>query len=347
MTDRQISSALGFRMPAEWEKHSATWLAWPHNLETWNASVLPAVEQTYLAIIAALAPDEIVSVLVNDPATQKYVEEKIHARGIPLERVQCHTVPTDDAWIRDYGPNFLVGGDKKEVACNNWRFDSWGGKYDWQRDDRVAGKLAKILDLKTFEPGIVLEGGAIEVNGQGLCLTTEPCLLNSNRNGGMDRDTMEGYLKQFLGVQKVIWLKGGMEGDDTDGHIDNLARFVNPTTILCAYEENTADPNYEGLKDNYERLVSSTDPGANAMNIVRLPMPGNVEVSSGRLPASYANFYIGNRVVLLPVYNTANDNKAQSILQEAFPEREVVAIPCRELVQGLGSIHCITQQQPM
>ena len=193
----------------------------------------------------------------------------------------------------------------------------------------------------------MLEGGAIDVNGKGTCLTTEPCLLNPNRNGGMDREAMEGYLINYLGVQKVIWLKGGMEGDDTDGHIDNLARFVNPTTILCAYEEDPSDPNHEGLKDNYDRLESATDQDGNPLNIIRLPMPGKVEASSGRLPASYANFYIGNRVILLPVYNTANDSKAEAILKEAFPEREIVPIPCRELVQGFGSIHCVTQQQPL
>jgi agmatine deiminase len=349
MIDLQYPAAQGFRMPAEWETHSATWLAWPHNQETWDVSVLPGVEQTYLAMIRALVTGEEVHILVNDLASRKSVENKIHIAGIPLDRVRLHIIPTKDAWIRDYGPNFLVNVNEEKIAFNNWQFDSWGGKYDdLLHDNETAGKIAQILKLPTFEPGIVLEGGAIDVNGKGTCLTTEPCLLNPNRNGGMDRETMEGYLKNYIGVQKIIWLKGGMEGDDTDGHIDNMARFVNPTTILCAYEEeDLADPNYEGLKDNYERLVSSTDPSGKPMNIIRLPMPGKVEASSGRLPASYANFYIGNRAVLLPVYNTANDKKAQSILKETFPDREIVPIPCRELVQGFGSIHCVTQQQPL
>ena len=350
MTYLQYPADQGFRMPAEWESHSATWLSWPHNQITWEPSILPDVEQTYLAMIRALAPGEEVHILVNDAATLDFVEKKITQAGISLERIRLHIIPTKDAWIRDYGPNFLVSGEKeiRKIAFNNWRFDSWGGKYDdLLTDNEAAGKIAQIFKIPTFEPGIVLEGGAIDVNGKGTCLTTEPCLLNPNRNGGMDREAMEGYLINYLGVQKVIWLKGGMEGDDTDGHIDNLARFVNPTTILCAYEEDPSDPNHEGLKDNYDRLESATDQDGNPLNIIRLPMPGKVEASSGRLPASYANFYIGNRVILLPVYNTANDSKAEAILKEAFPEREIVPIPCRELVQGFGSIHCVTQQQPL
>lgn len=350
MTDLQYPSAQGYRMPAEWETHSATWLAWPHNLETWDASALPGVEQTYLTMIRALVTGEDVHILVSDAATLESVENKIRNAGISLDQVHLHTIPTQDAWIRDYGPNFLVNdkGIERKVAFNNWQFDSWGGKYDdLLHDNETAGKIAEILNLPTCEPGIVLEGGAIDVNGKGTCLTTESCLLNPNRNGGMDREAMEDYLKKFLGVQKVIWLKGGMEGDDTDGHIDNLARFVNATTILCAYEEDPADSNYEGLKDNYEKLLSCTDQDGDPLNIIRLPMPGLVEVDSGRLPASYANFYIGNRVVLLPVYNTTNDSKAEALLKEAFPDREVVPIPCLELVQGFGSIHCITQQQPL
>ncbi|GJL78122.1 MAG: agmatine deiminase [Nitrospinaceae bacterium] len=349
MTDRPYPAAQGYRMPAEWEPHAATWLAWPHNRETWDRSVLPEVEKTYLAMIRVLVPGEEVHILVNDQASQKSVENKIRNAGITLDRVRLHIIPTKDAWIRDYGPNFLVSGEKekRKTAFNNWEFDSWGGKYDdLLHDNETAGKIAQLLNLPTFEPGIVLEGGAIDVNGRGTCLTTEPCLLNPNRNGGMDKDTMEGFLKNYLGVKTVLWLKGGMEGDDTDGHIDNLARFVNPTTILCAYEEDSSDSNYKGLKDNYDTLKSATDQDGNAMNIIRLPMPGKVTGPTGRLPASYANFYIGNRSVLLPAYNKANDIKARSILQEAFPEREVVPIPCRELVQGFGSIHCVTQQQP-
>ena len=345
MTDPQTPAELGFRMPAEWEPHSATWLTWPRNQETWSAEVLPAVENTYLSIIRALVPEETVCILVNDRESKESVSKKIKDAEIPLDRVQLHIIPTDDAWIRDYGPNFLV--EKKwEVACNKWGFDSWGGKYDWQQDNEAAGIIARTLKLQTFDPGIVLEGGAIEVNGQGTCLTTEPCLLNPNRNGGLSREVMERYLKNFLGARKVIWLKGGIEGDDTDGHIDNLARFVNPTTILCSYEEDSRDPNFNGLDENYRTLLSATDRNGNSMTVVRLPMPGVIETAGTRLPASYANFYIGNRSVLLPVYEVPNDQKAQYILQDAFPDREVVPIPCRDLVQGLGAIHCITQQQP-
>ena len=348
MTDTLYPADMGFRMPAEWEPHSGTWLSWPHNPGTWDKTVLPHVEQTYLSIIQALAPGETVHILVNNETTLESVKNKIANAGIPRDPLQFYIISTDDAWIRDYGPNFLVSGDpeQRQIALNNWRFDSWGGKYDWELDDRVGGEIARLLKLPAFEQEIVLEGGAIDVNGLGSCLTTESCLLNVNRNGGLDRETVENILKIYLGAKHIAWLKGGIEGDDTDGHIDNLARFVNPTTVVCACEEDSAAPSYKILNDNYETLQSATDQDGNLLKVVRLPMPGAVKSGSARLPASYANFYIGNRTVLLPVFNVPNDRKAESILQKIFPDREVVPLPCRELLIGLGGLHCITQQQP-
>lgn len=348
MTDSRSPAGQGFQMPAEWEKHSGTWLTWPHCLETWDEGVLPHVEKTYLLIIKALAPGEVVHILVNDNASQESVKNKIANAGIPEDSLRFHIIPTNDSWIRDYGPNFLVSGGtaKRKISFNNWKFDSWGGKYDWELDNQVGGEIARILKLPAFEPKIVLEGGAIDVNGLGTCLTTEPCLLNNNRNGGLSRETMEKILKNHLGVKNIIWLQGEIEGDDTDGHIDNLARFVNPTTVVCAWEEDSTAKNYTALNDNYEFLQSALDQDGNLLNVIRLPMPGEVRQGLTRLPASYANFYIGNRVVLLPIFNVPNDRKALSILQNIFTDREVVPLPCRELLMGFGGIHCITQQQP-
>jgi agmatine deiminase len=346
MTDSQYPADCRFRMPAEWEPHSGTWLTWPHNLETWNEAVLPKVEQTYLSIIRELAPGETVHILVNDSASMESVKNKIANAGIPAESLRFYAIPTNDAWIRDYGPNFLVSEDSnnRQVAINNWRFNSWGGKYDWELDDQAGDEIAHLLKLPTFEPKIVLEGGAIDVNGLGTCLTTESCLLNVNRNGGMHREMVENILQNYLGVNNIIWLKGEIEGDDTDGHIDNLARFVNSTTVVCTAD--TTASNLNELNANYQILQSAVDQDGKSLNVIRLPMPEPVKSGSVRLPASYANFYIGNRIVLLPTFNVPNDRKAEAILQNVFPDRKIVALPCRELLMGFGGLHCITQQQP-
>lgn len=335
-------------MPAEWEPHSGTWLTWPHSLETWGEEALPRVEKTYLSIIKALAPVELVHILVNDTDSLASIKNKIALAGIPDNSLRFHIIPTNDSWIRDYGPNFLVSGppENRHIAVNNWLFDSWGGKYDWELDNQAGDEIAGIVKLPAFHPSIVLEGGAIDVNGLGTCLTTEPCLLNKNRNGGLTRSQMESILKNYLGVRNIIWLQGETEGDDTDGHIDNLARFVNPTTVVCAVEEDPNASNFRELNDNFETLKSSTDQDGNLLNVIRLPLPGEVRAGSTRLPASYANFYICNRKVLLPVFNVPSDQDAVSILQNIFPDREVVPLPCRELLMGFGGIHCITQQHP-
>ncbi len=356
MTDFQYPADLGYRMPAEWEPHSGTWLAWPHNRGTWNASVLPIVEQTYISILRALAPGETVHILVNDTASLEYVKTKLADAGVLLDSLRFYIIPTNDAWIRDYGPNFLVSGDSsnRQIAFNNWQFNAWGDKYDLESDnydgelDNRAGKeIARHLKLPTFEPQRVLEGGAIDVNGLGTCLTTESCLLNDNRNEGLDQDAIEIILKNYLGAKNIIWLQGEIiEGDDTGGHIDNLARFVNPTTVVCSWEEDSTAANYKKLNENYQTLLSATDQDGNSLNVIRLPMPGGVKENSIRLPASYANFYIGNKTVLLPVFNVPNDKKAVSILQNLFPDRKIVPLPCRELLMGFGGLHCITQQQP-
>jgi len=340
---------LGFRMPAEWEPHSATWLTWPHNPETWPGQNISNIERVYLQIIQALVEGEEVHILIRHESDAMKLTQSIKSNPRNLQNMIIHMVPTNDAWIRDYGPNFLVretSSGKREVSANLWKFNAWGGKYEWELDDRVGAAITNSLGIIPFEPGIVLEGGAIEVNGQGLCITTEQCLLNSNRNGGLVKAEMESYLKQYLGVREIIWCQGNMEGDDTDGHIDNLVRFVNPDTVLCAWQEDATDPNHACLKDNLNILESFRDENGKSLNIIKLPMPGPVAGDEGQLPASYANFYIGNRAVLLPTYNHTNDKVAVSLLKQFFPDRKIVAIPCETFVWGLGAIHCVTQQQP-
>lgn len=335
-------------MPAEWEPHSSTWLTWPHNPETWPGQDMRQVETEYLPIIRSLALNESVHILVNDEEMEESLESILKAYDVKMEHIFLHDIPTNDSWIRDYGPNFLVRDNSgvREVAANDWDFDSWGRKYKWELDDLAGTVIAEELGVPLFKPEIVLEGGAIEVNGLGTCMTTESCILNPNRNDGISRENMGNYLKQYLGVSKIIWLNGEMEGDDTDGHIDNLARFVNPTTIVCAVEENEDDPNHSSLKKNYERLKSATDQDDKPLEIVPLPMPGYVGTRNERLPASYANFYIANKSVLVPVYGQANDEQAIAILTPLFPERKIIPIPSQTLIWGLGGVHCLTQQQP-
>jgi agmatine deiminase len=340
---------LGFRMPAEWEPHSATWLTWPHNPETWLGQDMAKIEAVYVQMIKTLAKGEKVHLLMNRESDAFRLNKLINNSPLNNENIIIYSIRTNDAWIRDYGPNFLVrdmSSGKREVSANLWKFDSWGGKYEWDLDDRVGATIMDLLGIARFEPGIVLEGGAIEVNGRGLCITTEQCLLNPNRNGGLEKAKMESYLKRYLGVREIIWCQGNIEGDDTDGHIDNLVRFVNPNTVLCAWEKDTTDPNHVCLQENLKILESFRDADNKPLNVIKLPMPGRIDSDGGRLPASYANFYISNRAVLLPTYNHRNDAVAKSILKPLFPDREIVGISCETFVWGLGAIHCVTQQQP-
>ena len=346
-TQPKTPAALGFRMPAEWHPHESTWLTWPKDPDTWPDRVTH-VEEIYLQMISALIPHETVDLLVDDEET----EQKVRARSGAPARIRFHHIQTVDSWIRDYGPNFLIGPNS-EAGFNDWIFNAWGNKYEeLKRDDGVPRQLESILEMRRFSPGIVMEGGSIEVNGAGCVLTTEQCLLNPNRNPQLGRDDIEQYLKDHLGVTKVLWLGEGIVGDDTDGHIDDIARFVAPDVIVCALEDDPEDANYEILQENLARLRSMTDTNGRPFEIVTLPMPGIVGGAStstrdlDRLPASYANFYIANNVVLLPVFGHANDARAVEILQNLFRTRRVIPINCEPLVWGMGTIHCVTQQQP-
>jgi len=282
---------------------------------------------------------------VKDNAMKAKVAGLLNERDVNLAKINFAMFDYADVWIRDYGPIFVVNKEKKPVMLH-WVFNAWGGKYEeLMKDTRIPEMINKRMQLKYFKPGIVLEGGSIDVNGRGTLLTTEQCLLNKNRNPNLSKEEIEQYLKDYLGVSDIVWLRKGIAGDDTDGHVDDIARFVNPETVLCAYEEDESDENYAALKENYEILLESKDQDGNKLKIIKLPMPGCVGEEE-RLPASYANFYIGNKVVLVPVFGHENDKRALKIIQEVFPDRKVAGIDCTELVYGFGAIHCITQQQP-
>jgi agmatine deiminase len=336
---------LGYRMPAEWEKHDAIWLSWPHDPTTFPSRVAKA-EEIYVQIIKLIHLGEDVNLFVKDKNMKERVTGLLGKAGVDLSKVHFFQFDYADVWFRDYGPTF-VKNKKGERAMVHWIFNSWGDKYEeLLRDSQIPLVINKKMHLTRFEPCIVLEGGSIDVNGKGTLLTTEQCLLNKNRNPTLNKNQIEKYLKDYLNVDHIIWLKKGIVGDDTDGHIDDLARFVSPSTIVCAYEENTKDENYPILKENYELLAKSTDQDGKKFNIVKLPMPGYVGEESKRLPASYANFYIGNDTVLVPIFGHKNDQAALSILQKLFPTKNVAGVNCVDLVYGLGTIHCITQQQP-
>lgn len=336
--------SLGYRMPAEWEPHEATWLAWPHNPRTWPGRV-ENVEAIYAQMIEALARDERVDLLVKDDRTEARARELVG----DVSNVVFHRVHTFDAWIRDYGPNFLTRETEGNVdlAYNRWQFHAWGNAYEpLLRDDGIPDRLPAIRHLSRFAPEFVLEGGAIDVNGAGSVLTTQRCLLDSGRNPTLARRDVEEVLRDHLGVSQVLWLLDGVEGTDTDGHIDNVARFTDPHTIVAAVEPDPADAHHERLAANMRMLRRMRDAEGRPFRIAELPMPGRLDAGDGRLPASYANFYIANRVVLLPTFGHPNDAKAGSILAALFPGRRVIPVPCEDVVWGMGTIHCLTQQQP-
>ena len=337
--------ASGFRMPAEWEPHEATWLAWPHNEDTWPHEI-ERVQQTWVKLIRALGAGERVHLLVNDTVSENSAAVCLDSGGVDTREIIFHRIPTVDVWIRDYGPTFITAAGGSE-ALLDWRFNAWGKKYQaLKEDERIPKQIESILGIRRFEAPLVLEGGAIDVNGVGLCLATEECLLNPNRNNHHSKSKIEQCLKDFLGIQKMIWLSGGIKGDDTDGHVDQVARFVNPRTIVCALEKHPASKNYQLLQDNYKRLKLARDTKEHLMQIICLPVPEQLTSSKTYIPASYINFYIANRIVLVPTFNQVTDNQALSILQQLFSDREVKGLDCRSLARGLGTIHCVTQQQP-
>jgi agmatine deiminase len=337
-------AALGYRMPAEWEPHAATWLSWPRregiSFPDSFDRVLPALR----AMVEALLESEPVNINVCNGAHE--AEARAVLAGVDAGRLTFHMIPTNEPWCRDHGPIFLTRKEEPRLAIIDWDYNAWGGKYPpCDLDEVVPTRIAEKLRVPVFYPGMILEGGSIDVNGAGALLTSESCLLNKNRNPNLTREEIERRLRDFLGVQEILWLGDGIEGDDTDGHIDDLTRFVSERGVVTVTEENPDDTNYRPLQENLARLkkmLMDNEP----LEIHTLPMPAKIVREGIRLPASYANFYIANKSVLLPIFADRNDAKAISILEKLFPRRRIVPIDCRELIWGLGAFHCLTQQQP-
>lgn len=356
LMEDKMPCELGYRMPAEWERHAATWLAWPHNPEDWPGKFQP-IPWVYADIVRHLSRVEDVHVLVQDAAAAKRVGQILRRGGAAMARVYFHDWPTNRVWTRDSGPIFVtstvtnMGG--APLAVTNWKFNAWAKYENWQLDDALPGRVAKLLDVSEWTPQtgnhrVVLEGGSIDVNGAGTMLTTEECLLSEvqQRNPGLSREQLEGLFHDYLGVEHVIWLNRGVAGDDTHGHVDDISRFVDVNTIVTAVEPNTSDENYEPLTENLDRLRAARDCNAQPFRIVELPLPAPVVFDGQRLPASYANFYIANELVLVPTFSDPNDRVALNTLAELFPSRKIIGIHSLELVWGLGTLHCMTQQQP-
>src|SRR5664279_4800275 len=358
-------------MPAEFESHEATWIAWPHNRSDWPGKFAP-IPWVYAEIVRNLARVERVNILVNDQGDEAKARDVLVTAEVlpksaeaPVTRsgnVKFWRIPTNRAWLRDSGPIFLRRGARAAsnlppLAATAWRFNAWSKYNDWKRDAAISSELSRSVRVPDWQPEvevdgekcrIVLEGGSIDVNGRGTLLTTEECLLSDvqQRNPGVSREQLEQILADYLGVRKVIWLGRGIAGDDTHGHVDDISRFVAPDVVVTAYEPDTSDVNHEPLRHNFLQLKKSTNQWGCRLKVTKLPMPSPVYFDGQRLPASYANFYIANRLVLVPVFNDANDRIALNILADVFPGRTVVPIYCGDFILGLGALHCMTQQQP-
>ncbi|MEX0772894.1 MAG: agmatine deiminase family protein [Balneolales bacterium] len=341
--------SLGYSMPPEWHRHSGTLLSWPVNRETWPGDRLDKVEKVYINIIRALYKYETIHLLVHDESVRNRVFKMLYSAGIPDDSINFHLHPSNDVWARDFGPIYIIN-DSGNAAITNWDYNAWGGKYPpFESDNKVPAYLAKKFNQKVFKPDLVLEGGSIETNGAGVILTTESVLLNPNRNSRYSKGDIEDYLKEYLGHEHIVWLKDGLKGDDTDGHIDDLVRFVSENTIVAALCDDPKDVNYETLLHNYEILKSVNNPLGEKFEIITMPMPqtkidGTTVDGSEYVPASYANFYIANGVILLPLYDDRYDEQVLNLFRQLFPDREIVGINCADLVWGQGGIHCITQQ---
>jgi agmatine deiminase len=347
---------IGYRMPAEWERHEATWLAWPHNPEDWPGK-FQAIPWVYAEIVRLLSAREHVHILVNDAKAEARARGILERAGANLHQVSFHTWPTNRVWTRDSGPIF-VRNPFGHMGVTNWHFNAWAKYPDWQLDDQVPELVAAVLEMPQWKPTaelpdgasqrLVLEGGSIDTNGAGVLLTTEECLLSEvqQRNPGVSREKLEQAFSDYLGIDQVIWLGRGIAGDDTHGHVDDITRFVGPTTIVTAVEPNTSDANHEPLAENLARLKAARTLDGKQFELVELPLPRPVVFRGQRLPASYANFYIANDLVLVPTFHDPNDRIALNILADVFPGREVIGIHSVDLVWGLGTLHCMTQQQP-
>jgi agmatine deiminase len=351
-------AALGFRQPAEWEPHRATWLGWPHHAADWPGK-LSAVTWVYTQIIRLLSRREQVDLLVQNERAERAARDALAKAGADVTKVKFHRWPTDRAWMRDTAPSFVKAGN--EVAVIDWEFNGWAKYPNFQRDNGVPSRIARHRAMKRWSPrpptskpntrrrGVVLEGGSIDLDGEGTMLTTEECLLSEvqQRNPGLGRSDLETVFADYLGVEKVLWLDRGIAGDDTHGHVDDLARFVRPGVVVIAHEDDRNDDNYAPLQENLERIRAMKDARGRKLEVVTLPMPAPVFFDGVRLPASYANFYVANGIVLVPTFNDVRDRNALGILSELFPDRDVIGIHAVDLVWGLGTLHCMSHEEPL
>lgn len=338
---------LGYRFPAEWEPHQATWLSWPHNKESWPGKI-DRIYSIYAHFIGLLSYREDVHVNVNDSEMEIFARSWIEMADPRIENIHFHRFKTNDAWCRDHGPAFVINPELQHPkAVVDWGYNAWGNKYPPYHDDnRIPEQVAECLGLPRFNPGIIMEGGSIEVNGKGTLLTSEACLLNPNRNPDLNQSDIERYLKDYYGQEQILWLGDGIVGDDTDGHIDDITRFIDKDKVLTAVEPRESDPNHTILAENLERLKGMRLLDGSSLEIVELPMPEPVVYQGQRLPASYANFYIANQLVIVPTYRCEQDAKALGIISDCFPDREVCGLDSTDIIWGLGSFHCLSQQEP-
>ncbi len=336
----------GFYFPAEWAKHTATWLSWPHKEESWPGKIV-TVYPKYCEFIKALTAGELVRINVKDEQMAAFAKQQLQLVDVNLSRVEFIDFETNDAWCRDHGPAFLVNTETRQKVIVDWGYNAWGNKYPpFDLDDVIPTKISERFGWPVYHPGIVMEGGSVDFNGNGTILTTTACLLNNNRNPHLNQQQIEEYLYNYYGAEQILWLGDGIIGDDTDGHIDDITRFVNEDTVVTVIEENKHDENYSILQENLQTLKTMRLLNGKQLNIIELPMPSPVIYDGQRLPASYANFYIGNAAVVVPIYRCNNDDKALEILQKCFPGRKVIGIDSTDIIWGLGSFHCLSQQEP-
>jgi agmatine deiminase len=336
----------GYIFPAEWAPHTATWLSWPHKEESWPGKI-GLIYSKYCEFIKALTEGELVRINAGTETMKAFAIEQLTMAGADLNKVEFFDFPTNDAWCRDHGPAFLINTETKQKAIVDWGYNAWGEKYPpYDLDDIIPAKIAQHFNLQVYHPDIVMEGGSVDFNGKGTVLTTTACLLNQNRNPHLNRQQIETYLQNYYGVEQILWLGDGIIGDDTDGHIDDITRFVNEDTVVTVVEENKSDENYHILQENLQTLKTMRLLNGKQLNIVELPMPDPVRYEGQRLPASYANFYIANTSVIMPTYRCANDDRALELLKTCFPGRKIIGIDSTDIIWGLGSFHCLSQQEP-
>lgn len=342
LTPRQ----LGYRFPAEWEKHQATWLSYPHNENSWPGRI-ENIFSPYNNFIKVISLGENVNINVQNTQMLNKVSEELSSIGTNMSKIKFFIHPTNDAWCRDHGPSFLINpyANSSKIIIN-WEYNAWGNKYPHDLDNTIPIKIAEKLGLPIFSPGIVMEGGSVELNGRGTLITSKACLLNENRNPNLSQNLIENYLIEYYGVEQVLWINEGIDGDDTDGHIDDTVRFVNEDTVVAVVEPNKSDPNHIPLKENLEILKKLRLLNGKQINVIELPMPEPILIDGQRVPASYANFYICNSAVIVPVFNSKYDNMALDIISNCFNDRPVVGIDSSEIIWGLGSFHCLSQQEP-